>query len=256
MLPLVIFVSYCSNEREFISRLLTNATEITKHVFVSIGERLYNGAMEDEVHVSALQAAFPEARFVRYSVDPDELAHPVRLHNKARIVGVSTARRELLRPFWAMFLDGDEVPDAKSFCDWWAVQQILHTPKDAAKLANYWYFLKENLVADQVEDSIVMVHSDALSPQALQHFRERDGILMANPGLNIYRLVYGIAYKVMFHHYSWVRSNVNGLIAKTANWGHSKDRPWASLIQDAMDGIERGEWPTRDFVHGYNLRRV
>ena len=142
-------------------------------------------------------------------------------------------------------------------------------PRVAYKMANRWAFLHPRLVAEELEDSVLLVHSDALlNRDALTHPRERDGIYMwhlSSPlgmrDLRVERLVLPAGSDVpLFTHFSWVREpdaedrGRAALKAKCANWGHRADRDWDALIDAAFDAIEAGRWPERDFVHGYKLR--
>ena len=212
------------------------------------------------------------------------LDQPIVLHNAAREVGVAAARRALSNaPFWALLLDGDEVPDGPRVRSWWtgpAGDRVRSNVRAAHKMANHWLFLHRRLVADELEDSVLLVHSDVLaSREALTHPRERDGIYLwhlTSPlgmrDLRVERRVLGDDGQPLFWHFSWVRPSAGGgegtsgdvdgegdggraaLKAKCANWGHRHDRDWAALIDEAFDGIAAGRWPQRDFVHGYGLR--
>jgi hypothetical protein len=135
-------------------------------------------------------------------------------------------------------------------------------------MANRWAFLHPRLVAEELEDSVLIVHSDALlNRDALLHPRERDGIYMwhlTSPlgmrDLRVERRVLDGDGEPMFTHFSWVRDpggedrGRSALKAKCANWGHRHDRDWDALIDQAFDAIESGRWQERDFVHGYKLR--
>ena len=128
-------------------------------------------------------------------------------------------------------------------------------------------------VADAIEDSVLLVHSDALvNPESLKHPRERDGIYLGHltsqdgwRDLKVERRVAPVDGKPLFWHYSWVRPSKMGadgkpdggraaLKAKVANWGHKDDTLWSTMIDRAFDRIEEGCWPDRDFVHGYTLK--
>lgn len=289
---LVTIVSYCSRESEYASAIVRNARAFSDLVVVCVGTRLYTGEPED------VQAEI--ARFVKeddgaenggaedgdggrviaavYDVSEHLLGTPIALHNAARQAGVAAARRALSfsQPFWALLIDGDEVPDGGRVRSWWqaphggggvrADRTVVH------KMANYWMFLHPQLLAEQLEDSVLLVHSDLLVHRdAMEHPRERDGIYMwhqSSPiglgNVRVERMVLGEDGAPMFWHFSWVRGPIRGpdvveggraaVKAKCANWGHRADRDWDALIDEAFDGIEVGKWPERDFVHGYPLR--
>lgn len=262
--PLVTVVSFSTIELEFADDLLRNAAAFSDVVVLSVGERLYTGAPEDECAISALQQAHPAVRVVRYPVPDELLRTPIALHNRARVVGLEAGLRALRDTqrgddgSWVLFLDGDEIPDGDKFAAWWRASRDT-APPSALKLLNYWLFLSPRLVAEEHEDSVLLVHSSCLTQPALDHARERDGIFMhvdACAAGMTRRRVPGLDGAPMFWHMSWVRRDRAALHRKVANWGHCNDRDWHTLIDAAMDGIERGALPLRDFVHGYPLRAV
>jgi hypothetical protein len=257
MPKLAVIVSYCRNERPFIRHLIRNAQVFADIVVLAVGTRLFTGEPEDEDHLSYLSLEFPDLCIARYTVPDTLLSQPIVLHNEARKAGVKAATDALgAADFWALLLDGDEVPDGEDVAAWWSEKGAALIPSSSAlKMANYWYFLDPRLVAEPFEDSVLLVHASALTDGALSHPRERDGILTYNC-LCADRKVVGLHGAPMFHHYSWVRADRDSLLRKVSNWGHSNDRPWASLLQEQMDEFDAGRWPERDFVHGYVLRRV
>jgi hypothetical protein len=275
---LLVAVSYCSNERMFARALLRNALALAEGagagagaVVVAVGERLYTGEPEDEAHLAELAREFPAARFVRYAVPDAQLPRPIELHNAARKAalaahfdGVPRAERDAT---WVLLLDGDEVPDGARAAAWWRASSGLLCADAAYKMANHWYFLDARLVADAVEDSVLLVHASRLTDAALSHPRERDGVLLHHGhhesggageggGLRVARNVPGLDGRPLFHHYSWVRADRGALLRKVANWGHSRDRPWAELLREQLDALDvgAGRVPERDFVHGHRLR--
>jgi hypothetical protein len=280
---LAVLVSYCSNERPFVRKLLREALASADVVVVSIGERLYTGEPEDEAGAAALEAEFGadgRVRFVRYAVPDDLLQAPIELHNRSRSAAVEDLRRhveyrgEAEAAWWVLLLDGDEVPDGALFAAWWRVAAgadgdgdgydgPLGDPAVAYKLANYWYFLHPRLRAVPAEDSVVLVHLSRLTPAALAHPRERDGVLLVGlqvggAGLGaglarVQRPVLSLDGRPMFHHYSWVRSRA-ALFAKVANWGHARDRDWPALLRRALAELDAGRVP-HEFVHGYALEQ-
>jgi hypothetical protein len=256
---LVTVVSYCSNERSYIDALLQNALTFSEGVYVSVGARLYTGEPEHADHLTSLQKRHPSVRFIWYAVEPDELADPIPLHNKARQVGVSAAVAEHGSDVWVLLIDGDEVPEGQRVLEWWSHARSILQKDMVLKLANYWLFLDPRLVAEQIEDSVLIAHASVLTDRALGDRRERDGIYSPDSEgphepVRLMRRVHGLDGKPMFWHFSWVRPSREALKAKCKNWGHKNDKDWAALIDAAFDGIEAGRWPATDFVHGYRLR--
>jgi hypothetical protein len=261
---LATVVSYCSNEKRFVEPLLKNALEFSDYVVLCVGRRLYTGAEENAEHIAMLQRVYPEIAVAWYDVSDEDMSTPWVLHNRARQVGVAAARDAYGNDrFWVLLLDGDEVPDGKRVREWFVHGFVTpghaQDPARVYKMANFWYFLDPRLVADRHEDSVLLVHASRLgqSPEVLAHPRERDGIVMVcerNGTASLVRPVLGLDAQPMFHHFSWVRGGRADLVAKVSNWGHRGERDWKSLVEDAYDQLDRGTPPTRDFVHGYNLR--
>lgn len=267
--PIVTVISYSSNEQMFAEELLSNAALYSSAVVLCVGDRLYTGQAEDEASLEQLLGKHPLVRVARYPVPDDLLATPVALHNRARQAGVAAAAeaaQELgfsWRDTWVLLLDADELPDGARVASWWAVACQVLSPRVVLKMQNYWAFLSPRLVADVHEDSVLLVHSSLLTGPALAHVRERDGIYMthqvagslagADPVV-VLRQVPGLDSKPLFCHMSWVRQDRAALHQKVRNWGHRDDRDWHALIDGTMDMMDRGVWPTHDFVHGYSLR--
>jgi hypothetical protein len=255
--PLFTALEYMCSQVSVLSLGRQNAITI-----VSIGSRLYTGEPEDEAHIIELRRAFGSTEFVRYDVA--SLDNPVKLHNTARSAGVEHALA-IHRThygsspggagFWTLFLDGDELPEADAFAKWFVSKQGDFGSK-VSKLANYWYFIHSTLVSNVFEDSILLAHSSTLTPEALEHPRERDGIV-ACAGSSANRGILSLSGRPMFHHYSWVRVDEEALLRKVANWGHKDDKPWGALIHECITNIKENDvWPRNDFVHGYNLHRI
>lgn len=252
---LTILITYCTNERMFIDDLLVAALHAADTVCVAIGRRLFDGREEDAAHVQELSLRYPSVHFTWFEVPDVLLATPIVLHNSSRV-----AARDVtpVLDAWVMLLDGDEVPrnGGRPLRDWWVGIHSRLEVQNVYKLSNRWFFLHPRLVSDMTEDSIVMVHGSHLTDNALTHPRERDGICMTVCGYGgtCVRGMLGEDGKPMFDHFSWVRESRVLLLAKVANWGHSKDRDWSALINQAWIQMEQGKLPDRDFVHGRRLK--
>jgi glycosyltransferase involved in cell wall biosynthesis len=265
MRPIVV-VSYSSLERPFIEAILTESLKFAKRIVVAYSNLLYNGGDEDIIGIARLATTIGHCSidcpisFVPYHVGREELAEPIPLHNRARMVGLRASQPEPTD--WVLFLDGDEVPDGDRFAAFLA--NIDADGSIGYKLANYWYFLTPRLRATEKEDSILMVHMSWLEPaEAMYHPRERDGIIIYNMTAasagevgkrDVMRNVMGADGLPMFHHYSWVRSHGN-LLAKVQGWGHRGQRDWEALLGDAWIALHNNFNIERDFVHGYPLEK-
>lgn len=267
---LIILITYCSNERPFIHRLLDGAIHAADVVCVAVGRRLFDGREEDADHILALAAQYPSVRFRWYEVPDELLATPIVLHNRARMVARDMAslflkdRGGCLSESWVILLDGDEVPcgGGAGLRNWWQATGSKLSSSNTYKLCNRWFFLHPTLVSEQYEDSIVLVHGSQLTDHAMTHVRERDGVCFtvasASAEGGCVRDVLDLQNVPMFDHYSWVRGSRDLLLAKVANWGHSKDsgRDWTGMVNHAYDEMEAGRFPDRDFVHGRKLSIV
>lgn len=256
-MSLVILLTYCSNERMFIDTLLLAALNVASRVVVAVGRRLFDGRDEDVAHISDLIARYPRVTFVWFDVPDELLGTPIVLHNNARIAARDQVPFSLYADSWVLLLDGDEVPrdEGRPLLAWWNTGRSRLDRQKAYKLANRWFFLHPRLASERTEDSVVLVHCSHLSDKAMSHVRERDGICMTvcmNGGTCL-RGVSGNDGMPMFDHFSWVRETREKLIAKVTNWGHTGERDWVGLINHAMDELEQGRLPDRDFVHGLKL---
>lgn len=258
MSVLVTLVSYCSNERDYIRRVLDAAIYATDTVCVAFGNRLYDGSLENTDEIAALALEYPTVGFSMYDVPDDMLGTPVMLHNLARKCAMDCARKE--RPdddFWVLMLDADEVPrrHGTDLRQWREKSLAGLDKRNGYKLTSFWYFLAPNLVSQGLQDSMTLVHSSAMTEKTMSSPRERDGICyeIIFAGGEVVRHVYGLNGEPMFDHFAWVRGGRDGLLRKVANWGHSGDKDWTSLITVAFDSIDRGEMPTHDFIHAWTV---
>jgi hypothetical protein len=266
-LELYVSVSFSSNETVFITHLLDNAlrlTNVTVFVILSYGTRLYSGEFEDLSVIEDLKSMYPDVFFCSYDV-PAKVDDPYVLHNSARMACVNMAftlnsmrhsTRDVKPGFWMLMLDADEIPDSALLSEWLATG--VKNDDKVFKLSNYWYYLDPRIVSTTWEDSILLVHSSLLNHRTLTHPRERDGVieeyLATNPCGRVNRRVLHPSGVPMFHHYSWVRKNIAHLFRKVANWGHSKDRDWVSLLEAEVDRlVMQNIAPANDIVHGYKL---
>jgi hypothetical protein len=165
-------------------------------------------------------------------------------HNVARIA--AWRRANITDDAWILFIDADEIPDGATF-RWWLNSQCL-IPEVAYRFSNYWYFREPIYRAETVEYSPIMVHSTQLTEARLMHDMERHGITANMPEAVVMD-------PVMFHHFSWVRTEAD-MIRKVTSWGHCTDRDdWVAKVKTEFN---RTFDPTvdTDFVHGYKYTTV
>lgn len=252
-----IVINYCSLERMFIDALLQQCTQITPHVAVSYGDRLYNGVPEDTTYVTTfLKRKYPFVKFVPYEVNiaqdmyklPGVVKRPTAYWcNLARWQGMQA----LPNVDWFFFLDADEIPDSERLLAW--LKENTLDPAYSYKFANYWYFKDVIHQSTTYEDSILCVHRKHLSKEAVFHDQERDGILEVS-AIPQKRMVLGVDQLPMFHHFSWVRSKEN-LAKKLATWAHRDDLFKNAPIEGIVHAIYRND-EVNDIIHNYTYQRV
>ena len=234
-----VVVSWSSNEAQFLKPQLREILVFADHVVYSIGTRLYD--MRPEI----LPRVPDKVSIARYEVSSDVVERPRKYHNLAREVGVSALPDDAK---WVLFLDADEIPDGAMFKAWFDEMEKHLFKGLAYKFACHWYFVRPTWRAVNLEDSIVLVHRDQLTPAALADEGERDGIVRRCPG-GCMRSLKNKEDLPMFHHFSWVRSKEQ-MLHKVQTWGHRKDREdWSTLVHR----VWTADAPPADgdFVHGY-----
>jgi len=244
-----VIVNYCSNESIFIHQFLKECLKFTSDIVVSYGSHLYNGQPEDKNHIAELVAMYPMVKFVEYPVDIN-LKHrrgvvhrpTAYFHNLAR----STAAKALSHKNWVFVLDVDEIPEGDRVAEWLRHAVLDHNC--AYKLANYWYFKKPEFRARTLEDSVLLIHAKHLTDNNIFGDNERDYLIHAS-GCKLVRMVKH-SDNVMFHHFSWVRTQ-DGLRHKITSWAHANDLFKNANVDAIMEHIYGNDQPN-DIVHGYS----
>lgn len=255
MSGLAVVVSFSSNERMFLRAQLRELLKTSaQEIVYSVGTRLFDMRAEDASAVpAAAQAESAEPGRVRvatYVVEADVLREPRKYHNLARAAGVRALGPDAR---WVLLLDADEVPDGAAFDAFYKQSAGRLSANVAYKLQCYWYFIRPTWRAQTREDSVLLVHRDHLTDEALADPAERDGIVRRCPG-GALRDVPGLDGQALFHHYSWVRGSAE-LKHKVRTWGHRHDRAdWEGLVDAALSRSEPP--PEGDFVHGYRYTVV
>lgn len=240
---LATVISYCSLDERFIRPNLRQALLCSEEVVVAVGDRLFDGRLEDSAHVDLLSREFPAAHFVRYHVDMSLPAHD--RHNLARIAGYVALRQstDLIA-----FADADEVLDGMAVRRWLGLRRSSWW--NAQKLASYWYFREPSYRAKSLEDSVLVLKRSLIDGVPEFGASEREALFRGTPQPRR-RGVKGARGDVMVHHYSWVRTKEQ-MLEKVQNWGHLHDRNWTELVEAEF---EHGFTGT-DFVHGYDYEVV
>ena len=136
--------------------------------------------------------------------------------------------------------------DSKKLEEWLNTKDEL---ADITTFSNYWYFRSENYQATQYEDSPVLVKKSLITEQTSFSEFERGYYKYVYPTNSKEIAVLGLDGLPMCHHYSWVLDK-NEMLTKVENWGHKRDKDWASLIEEEFSR----EFNGTDFIHGYKYR--
>ncbi len=218
----------------------------SRQVIVPVCDHFFDGTEEDYALLEKIYQAFPNCLFVEYPFIPDKI--PKKLlksvdpdhfwHSLSRLIGAQFIDESVEN---ILFLDADEIPDARKFVEWLNCSDYAcHT---VLKLANYWYFRESIYQSEQWEDSIVFAQKKALEPHLLLRKEERNAIYDSLPGPKR-RMVVGVDGTPMFHHYSWVRTE-SEMQKKVRSWSHKKDRAWDKLVAEEFSRPFQGV----EFVH-------
>lgn len=251
--PLATVVNFCSNESRFIKPCLEQCVQFSKQVIVPVCDHFFDGTKEDLALLENIYKAFPQVLFVQYPFIPEKVpsnilkkTDPAHFwHSLSRLIAAEQIEESIDH---VLFLDADEIPDAKRFSCWLDCSD--YSAHTVLKLANYWYFREPVYQAEKWEDSVVFAQKRALEPHLLLKKEERDAIYGSLPGPKR-RMVLGVDGQPMFHHYSWVRTQEQ-MLKKVSSWGHCNDRSWKTLVEEEFKGPFQG----KDFIHNYSFKTV
>lgn len=251
--PLTTIINFCSNESRFLTACLEQTSRFSQQVIVAVCDHFFDGTVEDRDLLNQIYAAFPNCLFIEYPFIPNLIPKKVFQsidpahfwHSLARLIGLTFVQES---SEMVLFLDADEIPDAKRFHEWLNCSD--YHQHVTLKFANYWYFREPIFQASRWEDSVVLAQKKVLQPDLLLRKEERDAIYDFLPGPKR-RHVVGVDGEPMFHHYSWVRTREE-MLRKVQAWGHKKDRDWVPVVEKEFQGTFSGT----DFIHGYSYKTV
>lgn len=259
-------VNYCSNEKEFIDKLLNQLSRITTNIAICYADKLYDGTPEDTSFIEdTIKAKYMHINLnlVKYNVDPT-----INLYNMPGVVNRPTTywpnlarckgSKSLCKECeFLFFIDADEIPEADTFISLLSENKL---EKDYVyQFANYWYFKSPCNQATTYEDSIVCIHTYYLQndDSLFFHDNERHGLVdlvLEKKGLKHMRMVVGIDRKPIFHHFSWVRSK-EGIATKLRTWTHRDDIFKNANIDHIIAEIYKDD-NVNDIVHHYQYNHV
>lgn len=257
-----VVINYCSNEQIFIDAILSECLEFSDDIVVSYGSNLYDGQPEDRDHIRKISLKYPTIKFVEYQVDTSidlQNQRGVRSrptaywHNLARWTGINALNPQQ-KAGWVFLIDADEIPEGRLVREWLATTLRYLNPDACYKIASYWYFKEATNRARTLEDSILLIHRSKLTLETIFGDGERDHTIVSSR-CTLYRQ---IKYKdedgnhrVLWHHYSWVRSRA-GLLHKIQNWGHSNEYADPHKIISYIFKDDQ----VNDVIHGYSYDQV
>ena len=244
-------INFCTIEARFLKACIEQCRTFSRQIIIPVCDHFFNGAPENLLLLEQVYASFPDCIFVEYPFAPKQI--PKRIlrevtpdhfwHCASRMVGTRYLDNQVET---VLFLDADELPDGKKMTEW--LEESDFAQHVVLKMANYWYFREPRYQSLHWEDSIILVHRRALSPEVLLNASERDAIYDLLPGPKR-RLVTGPDGQPMFHHFSWVRTKEE-MTRKVLSWGHRGDRDWVQLVEKEFSAPFAG----KDFVHGYSFK--
>lgn len=258
-----VVINYCSNEKIFIDISLEQCQKFSDDIVVSYGSHLYDGTPEDVDHISELQNRYPRVKFVKYPVDVElDLTKQKGVinrpgaywHNLARWHGVKSLSASSTS--WVFVIDADEIPHGDQVKSWLTTVLRYLDPAGGAsgdtcfKLACFWYFKYPTNRSQTLEDSILLIHRKHLTSNNIFNDLERDDLVKLS-NCKLHRMVRDINSRVMWSHYSFVRSR-KALTHKMKFWGHRDEYDNVDkLISDMYldDSVN-------DFIHNYQYDKV
>ena len=246
--PIATIINFCTIEARFLKACVEQCRTFSRQIIIPVCDHFFNGTPENLILLEQIYASFPDCLFVEYPFIPRRVPKRVLRevsanhfwHCASRMIGTRYLDDNIEM---VLFLDADELPDAKKFMEWLGMSD--YAQHSVLKLANYWYFREPRYQSMHWEDSVVLVQRRALNPAVLLHESERDAIYDLLPGPKR-RSVTGPDGQPMFHHFSWVRTQ-DEMTRKVRAWGHRGDRDWEKLVSKEFSAPFTG----KDFVHGY-----
>jgi len=251
-----VVINYCSNEKPFLDPLLKECRKFTNDIVVSYGSHLYDGQPEDLEYINGCVDLYKDIKFVKYDVDITmdiskmkgiKFRRNAYWHNLARYTGVQALEKKE----WVFIIDADEIPDGDYVREW--LESVHLNEMECYKIATYWYFKYPVYQAQQLEDSILLIHYKYLTEENIHADWERDSLIQLS-GCKLMREVKGIGGKILWSHFSWCRSR-QALLHKIKNWGHASDIFRGVNAEQIVDYIFHNN-EVNDVVHGYTYNLV
>lgn len=230
-------ISYCTNEYRFIHKCIQEAQRFSSQVIVVVFDHFFDGTPEHRALLERTYAEHPDVEFVEcaylfdrtyslhYPCTPQDEDWPILWHTTTRIVGFHCVKPEME---WILFLDADEIVEGDAMAAWLERGEMQRW--NGVRFLCYYYAIRASLRATQAQELPLLAKKSALSPMI--HNKDRSGLFFSMAGATK-RNVRGLENKILFHHYSWVRSQEECLL-KARTWAHKRDADWPTLIRAAF----------------------
>lgn len=219
-------ISFCTNDLEFFDPCVQEAQQFADEIVISYGDKFFDGKPEHHDIIDNLRYRYPTVKFVEFPII--QTADARRNHNIQRYAGM----KALGNVDYVMFIDTDEIIEAKKFKVWWKEKCEQPARPVSMRLATYYYFYSPSLRADEIDQSAIIVHKPELDKLSQKFFyelnSERDTLLKYFKGYE--EFITDSNNDVMSHHYCLVRTKEE-LLKKAQMWGHKGDKDWLNLIE-------------------------
>lgn len=236
---LATIINYCTNDYRFIGKCIAEARKFSKQILIPVCDHFFDGAPENRMLLEHTYAEHPDCQFIEFVYSSERLYTPysnltsadeawIRMwHSTARYVGFLHLEPQIDS---VLFLDCDEIVEGDRFSSW--LKEGQWQQWNAMRLLCYYYVLRPDYRATQVQDLSLLVRRSVLSPHFFHHPDERYALYryVPEPKREQGRHPDG---KPMIHHYSWVRPK-DECLHKAATWGHRSDADWPQLIKEAF----------------------
>lgn len=243
MVSVATVINYCTNDYRFIGRCIEEVKHFSKEIWIPVCDHFFNGMAENRALLDRTYAEHPDCRFIEFAYSTQKLYDPyLRItaededwpriwHSTARALALQAISPDI---DWILFLDADEIVEGKRFATW--LKNFDLSAWSALRLSCYYYVLKPDYRADQLQSLSLFIHRSAIHPQSHFHRDERYALYKYAAG-NKKQEVRGSDGKPLIHHYSWVRPEAECL-QKATTWGHRADEDWSQVIAQAFSSYQ------------------
>lgn len=259
MITIATIINFCTNDFRLLKACVEGVRPFSHRIILSVCDHFFDGTEENYALVEeafrlcsdCLCIEYPFYREQSYRrFTPYFPEHPYWRHewpNAGRWIAYYFVPEAI---DYILFLDVDEIVDAKRFMHWIEGTDILSYV--AVRLSAHWYFREAKYRATSCDDISLLVAKKALHPEYIWSVDERMGIFdsISGPGKKA-RDVKGLDKTPLVDHYSWVRTKEE-LQKKFNAWSHHWERPWQDLLESEYAKPFQGQ----DFIRRYTYTEI